>query len=169
MTSWLPDPLHPAVVHFPIALSVLVPLLAVLALFAIARTYVPERAWAVVVLAQALLVGSAWLAHDTGHDEEERVERVVDEHYIEEHEEAADWMLWLGVGVLALVAAGMLPGRAGRIARIVGATSSLVVLAAAVRVGHLGGKLVYEHGAASAYLHPAPPGDAGAAQAKPPE
>jgi uncharacterized membrane protein len=169
VTSLIPDPLHPAVVHFPIALSVLVPLLAVLAFYAIARRFVPERAWAVVVLAQALLVGSAWLAHDTGHDEEERVERVVDERYIDEHAEAADWMLWLGVGVLGLVAAGLLPGRAGRIARIAGAASTLIVLAAAVRVGHLGGKLVYEHGAASAYVHPAQPGAAGSPPAQPPE
>jgi uncharacterized membrane protein len=164
----LPDPLHPAVVHFPIALSVLVPLLALLSLAAIARRLVPERAWIVVVLAQALLVGSAWLAHDTGHDEEERVERVVDEHYIEEHEEAADWMLWLGVGGLALIGAGLLPGRGGRIGRIAGSAFTLVVLAAAVRVGHLGGKLVYEHGAASAYVHAAKP-DAGATPPAPRE
>jgi uncharacterized membrane protein len=169
VTSLLPDPLHPAVVHFPIALSALVPLIALLSLFAIARSFVPERAWAVVVLAQALLVGSAWLAHDTGHDEEERVERVVEKHYIEEHEEAADWMLWLGVGVLPLVAAGMLPGRGGRIARIAGAASTLIVLAAAVRVGHLGGKLVYEHGAANAYVHAQTPkpGAANAAEPRP--
>ena len=169
MTSLIPDPLHPAVVHFPIALSALVPPLAVLVFFAIARKFVPERAWAVVVLAQALLVGSAWLAHETGDDQEERVERVVEERYIDEHAEAADWMLWLGVGALPLVAAGLLPGRRGRIARIAGAAVTFLVLAAAVRVGHLGGKLVYEHGAASAYVHPAQPGAAGSPPAKPPE
>jgi len=94
VTSWLPDPLHPAVVHFPIALSVLVPLLALLSLSAIARGFVPERVWAVVVLAQALLVGTAW---------------------------------------------------------------------------YLGGNLVYEHGAASAYVHPARPGGLGESPTSPRE
>src|SRR5262245_17612151 len=109
----LPDPLHPAVVHLPIALAALIPLLAVLALIAISRGWLPARAWAAVVLLQALLVGSAWLAHETGEDQEERVERVVEEKYIEEHEEAAMYFLYLSVGGLVLVAGGLLPDRKG--------------------------------------------------------
>ena len=42
----LPDPLHPAVVHLPIALAVLTPLLALLTLLACRRGVLPARAWA---------------------------------------------------------------------------------------------------------------------------
>jgi uncharacterized membrane protein len=156
----LPDPLHPAVVHLPIALAVVVPLMAVLALLAIGRGLLPARAWIFVVVLQALLVGSAWVAHDTGHDQEERVEKVVEERFIHEHEEAADWLLWLSVIAFAIGAAGLLPGRQGVIGRVLGLVASLVVLGAAVQTGRLGGALVYEHGAADAYLEQA--GEAGA-------
>ena len=89
----LPDPLHPAVVHFPIALAALIPLLALLSLLAIARSWLPVRTWAAIVLLQALLVGSAWLALETGEEQEERVERIVAERHIEDHEEAAEYLL----------------------------------------------------------------------------
>ena len=57
----LPDPLHPAVVHLPIALAVLVPLLAAGGLLAIRSGFLPARAWLAVALVQALLAGSAAL------------------------------------------------------------------------------------------------------------
>ena len=147
----LPDPLHPAVVHFPIALAALIPLLALLTLLVIARGWLPVRTWSLIVLLQALLVGSAWFAQETGEEQEERVERVVAERHIEEHEEAAEYLLPLAAAGLALAAAGLLPGRPGTLARVVASGASLIVLATAVRVGHSGGALVYQHGAASAY------------------
>ena len=67
-----PDPLHPAVVHLPIALAVVVPLLAAGCLFAIRSGAPPARAWLAVVFFQALLAGSAWLAVDTGGDQYDR-------------------------------------------------------------------------------------------------
>ena len=98
----LPDPLHPAVVHLPIALALLVPLAALVGLLVIARGLTPGRAWAPVLLLQALLVGSAWLALETGENEEERVERVVAERHIEAHEEAAErFLLMAGLGLVA--------------------------------------------------------------------
>ena len=148
----LPDPLHPAVVHLPIALAVLVPLLAILAILAIRWSFLPPCRWASVVLLQALLLGSAWFALETGEEEEDRVERVVAERHIERHEEAAERFLeFEGVGWLA--AAARLPtDRGGAIGRLAGAGAFLVVFGAVVPLGHSGGALVYEHGAANAYL-----------------
>jgi uncharacterized membrane protein len=153
----LPDPLHPAVVQFPIALSALTPLFAALILLAIRSGRAAPASWAVVVLLQALLVGSAWLAHETGEPEEERVEKVVEESLIEEHEEAADWVLWMGAAGLAAALLGLARGRAGGWARGGALALSLLTLAAAVRTGHLGGELVYRHGAANAYLEKSQP------------
>jgi len=148
----LPDPLHPAVVHFPIALAALIPLFAALILLAIRSGRTPRLTWAVVVLMQALLVGSAWLALETGEDQEERVEKVVKERHIEEHAEAADWVLWSAVAGLAAAAIGLAGGNAGAWGRAGMLAISLATLAAAVRTGHLGGELVYRHGAANAYV-----------------
>jgi len=153
----LPDPLHPAVVHFPIALAAITPLVAALILLAIRSRRTPPLTWAVVVLLQALLVGSAWLARETGEDQEERVEKVLDERHIEEHEEAADWVLWVGAAGLAAAALGLLGGSAGAWARAGALVISLATLGAAVRTGHLGGELVYRYGAANAYLETAKP------------
>lgn len=148
----LPDPLHPAVVHLPIALAVLLPAFVLLGVVAIHARWVPARAWLVVVVLQGLLVGAGWAALETGEAQEDRVEEVVAERVIEEHEEAAERfqaMAWLALGV---VAAGLLPGAAGSVGRGVALLATLAVLAAGVQVGHSGGELVYRHGAASAYI-----------------
>lgn len=155
----LPDPLHPAVVHLPIALALLVPLVALFALLAVRLGIVAVRGWSFVVLLQVLLVGSAWLALETGEDQEERVEKVVAERHIEEHEEAAEWLLRAAVVGLLVIGAGLAPGRIGAVARPLGLVLSLAVAGAAARTGHSGGLLVYQHGAASAYTQDAPPAE----------
>jgi uncharacterized membrane protein len=148
----LPDPLHPAVVHLPIALAVLIPLLALLALVAIQRAWLPARSWWAILLLQAMLLGSGWLALETGEDQEERVEKVVAERHIEEHEEAAErFMLLAGVAFVVL-GTGLLADRRGSLGRLAGTLATVVVLAGATQVGHYGGELVYKHGAAAAYV-----------------
>ena len=150
----IPDPLHPAVVHFPIVLAVLAPLLAAVAFWAIQSGRLPGRSWLGVVILQVVLVGTAWLATETGEHEEDRVERVVAERHIEEHEESAERFLALAALVLPLAAAGMLSGRIGAINRGLTVVLSLVALLAAGATGHSGGELVYRHGAAMAYAQP---------------
>jgi uncharacterized membrane protein len=155
----LPDPLHPAVVHLPIALAVLIPLVAAGVIAAIARGFLPTHAWWAVVALQILLVGSAWLALETGEAQAERVEKIVAERYVDAHQDAAEWFLGVSGAAAMLMAIGLLHDRRGRIGRVVGAVASLVVLATAVRTGHLGGELVYRHGAASAYTESSPARD----------
>jgi hypothetical protein len=150
----LPDPLHPAVVHLPIALALLAPFAALLAALAIRAAWLPARAWAAVVLLQGLLVASAWAALETGEREEERVESVVRESRIEAHEKAAERFLPLAIGALVVSSAGLIAGRTGAFGRGATVAAAAGVLAAAVAVGHSGGELVYRHGAASAYATP---------------
>ena len=155
----LPDPLHPAIVHFPIALAAITPLFAALILLAIRSGRTPPLTWAVVVLLQAMLVGSAWFSEETGHDQEERVEKVLDERHIEEHEEAAERVVWIGAAGLAAAALGLAGGSAGAWARAGALAISLATLAAVVVTGRSGGELVYRYGAANAYLEKAPAED----------
>lgn len=148
----MPDPLHPAIVHFPIALAVLVPVFALLGIALIRAKLVPARSWALIVFLQALLVASSWLAVETGEEQEDRVERFVAERHIDAHEESAERFLLIGGVGLLVLGAGLLPGTGGAVARIVGALVTLGGLAVGVSVGHSGGELVYVHGAAAAYV-----------------
>lgn len=156
LASILPTPLHPAVVHLPIALTVLVPVFAVGTLVAIRRGARAPRAWAVTVALLAALAGSAWASVETGEAADEQVEAVVAEAPIESHEEAAEAFLLASAGVLGIALVGLARGRVGQAARLAGTVGTLVLVVMGWRVGHTGGALVYEHGAATAYM-PADP------------
>jgi uncharacterized membrane protein len=152
MQDFIPNPLHPAVVHLPVALAVLLPLFTLGALWFIRRGAPAQPTWGVAVSLMAMLVASAMVAKQTGEAQEERVERVVSDKSIHTHEEAAELFVLVSAGVLAIGAAGFLAGRAGQVARIGAAIGTAVILGAGWNVGHSGGMLVYRDGAASAYV-----------------
>jgi uncharacterized membrane protein len=151
MLSFIPTPLHPAIVHFPIALTVLLPLFAIGAIWAIRKGARPIRAWGVTTALFAALTLSSWVAVETGQDQEERVEKVVAEAPFESHEEAAESFLLLTLGMLGIAAVGLSSGKIGSAARVAGTVGTVVLVIAGYRVGHSGGELVYRFGAASAY------------------
>src|SRR5690349_18712707 len=132
------DPLHPAIVHLPMGLAVIVPLLALALTVALWREWLPRRAWLGVIGLQALLLGSGLVALRSGQADEERVERVVPEDAIEEHEEAAEVFLWgAGVALAAMIGVMFLSApRARRAATIVATSATLVVAGLGVHVGH---------------------------------
>src|SRR5215208_4238783 len=117
MSSVIPDPLHPALVHFPIVLAMLLPLIAVGALLAIRRGARPLRAWGAVTAVAAALALTSWVAVETGEREEETVEAVVPERALESHEEAAEAFMGLAGVLLLVTAAGLARGTVGRAAR----------------------------------------------------
>jgi uncharacterized membrane protein len=148
----MPNPLHPAVVHFPLVLAVLFPFVAAVALYASRRPGAGRGAWLALGAMALLLVGSAWLSIETGQQQEDVVERVVSEGLVSGHEEAAEGLLIGSVVLLGVVLAGFARGKAGSAMRWASLVGGVAVLGLAFRVGASGGALVYEHGAASAYV-----------------
>lgn len=152
-------PLHPAVVHLPLGLAMLMPLAAGAFAWAVATGRLPRRGWAAVVALQALLLGSGFVAMNTGGAEEERVEAVVAESAIETHEERAETFMWAAGATLALTTLVVVLPMAGAVVPLAVASTFATVAVAglALWVGHAGGQLVYEQGAAAVYAHSAVP------------
>lgn len=151
-------PLHPAIVHLPLGLAFILPVLALGFTWALWKGAVQRRTWAAVVALQALLLGAGLLAMNTGEREEDRVERVVPGAALKEHETRAEQFVW-GTGATLLLAALVLVCRNPRTARaltVATVAGTVIVAAAAIRVGHAGGRLVYEHNAGAAYSAPPP-------------
>jgi len=145
-------PLHPALVHIPLGIALIMPLLAAVIGVALLKGWATKPMWLVVVGLQAIVLVGGLVAMNTGEDEEEVVEKVLDEKLIKEHEERAEAFVWgagitLALGVVTLVLG---PQQVG-IAAMVTTLAALVTLGLGYRVGHSGGELVFKHGAASAY------------------
>lgn len=142
-----PDPVHPAVVHFPVALLLVGALVSVAAVFV--------RRWHLPLFAAMLLsagAAGAVAAVATGEAEEERVQHAVPsaEPLLEEHSQRGERARNFGVGAAALsiVAAIVASGPwLGRTLSIFTALSACAAAYCVVQAGHFGGELVYRHGA----------------------
>lgn len=146
-------PLHPALVHIPLGLAFVLPVLALGFWWALWKGHVRPRAWLAIVLLQVLLLGGGLLAMKTGQGEEQKVESLVPEPALETHEELAEQFVW-ATGITLLPAALVLVlRRPGAVRVLTGVTviGTLLVAIAAARVGRAGGQLVYVHNAAAAY------------------
>jgi uncharacterized membrane protein len=145
-------PLHPLVVHFPIVLSVLLPLVVLAAAILGYRTGETRKYWSTVLVLHALLLVSTFVAVRTGENDEEKVEKTLaSEVPLESHEEKAEVFLKLTGVALAVSALGLAPGTLGLAGRVLGGAGALGILLLGIQVGHSGGALVYRHGAAAAY------------------
>ncbi|MFA7343181.1 MAG: DUF2231 domain-containing protein [Terrimicrobiaceae bacterium] len=142
----IPDPLHPAVVHFPIVLLLLGAPLAVVAVF-LRKWNLPVLAAVVLALGGAGALVATWTGEQAAELAGElngRGEKILDEH--EEWGERAR-NAGLVAAALAVVSAAL--GRKPVAGRAVGAAAALAAVASAFSVaqaGHYGGQVVYKHG-----------------------
>ncbi len=131
--------LHPAVVHFPIALGVVGALFALLYLF-VRKEWL--RWFAPILLTIALL--GAVAAYFSGQSGEDRAEALkVPEAAIHEHEEGSLYAM----GAVALAALLSWATHSKRRGEWIAAILAVIAAAAILRTAHLGGVLVFVHGA----------------------
>jgi len=144
-------PLHPVVVHFPIVLGIILPFTGLLLWWGIKKERLPQKAWVLVTLMAFVYCASAVVASELGEEDEEKVEKVVAEKLIEEHEEAAELVPWIAGSLFVVSFAGFLRKNPDRV-RLGIAIASLAAILPLANAGHTGGELVYKYGAANAHL-----------------
>lgn len=157
---------HPAIVHVPLGLAVVMPILAAALTLAIWRGRLPPSAFAVVTGLQLVVVWAGLVAIRLGHADAARAERVMSEQVIDPHEEAAETFEWAAVGVLVAAAVALVvPARRVPTLGALVTAGALAAAALGVNAGEKGGELVFRHGAG--VQRTAPPGPAGATAARP--
>ena len=157
--SGLPN-LHPAVVHFPIAL------LPAALLFDLLLLFMPGRPWLdrAAATLYALAAAGAFVAVQAGKAAEETIGELAPRvhHLFEEHEHLGTWSLY-ALAALAIVRAlltwrdlrtDVVPRGFVRFLVLLAGCAAFALLASAADHG---GKLVYRHGVAVTSDAPAPP------------
>ncbi len=143
----MPFPLsHPAIVHVPLGLAVVMPFLAAGLTLAVWRGRLPRSALGVVAALQLVVVGGGLVALRLGHADARRAEQLAGEAAVDAHEEAAETFFWVTVGVLAAAAGALaVPARhAPKLGALVTA-GALAALALGMNAGAKGGELVFQH------------------------
>ena len=143
--SWLPDPLHPALVHFPIALA-----MAALLFDVVARLRKGTGGACATALLALAAVGSiiTVLSGQAAHDA--AVVPAAARDLVERHEELGELVMY---GLVALLAVrGLVAWRRWQHPLVGWAQTLLlaVVVGLVGITGHLGGELVFGHGVGTA-------------------
>lgn len=144
--GFLPDPLHPAVIHFPIALSLIAVLFDLVSRHRRAAALEPAGAVLMTLAAVGGIV--ATLTGDAAHDE--AVVPRAAAALLERHEELGELAMWALI-VLAVARVALALWR--RFRGVAAAAYLLAAAAVAALVayqGHVGGQLVFRHGVGTA-------------------
>lgn len=145
-------PLHPALVHVPLGLAFVVPLVAVGVFVAFWRGRLPRSAFAILAGLQLLLAGSGFAAMAAGDRDERPVKQVVGRQLVHDHEERAEAFVWTATAVAALgIALLLVPAHLVKAAAALVIAGNLAVAALAFVTGKAGGEIVYRHGGAAAF------------------
>lgn len=148
-----PTPLHPIIVHFPLALGFLLPVIALVVAFFIKKGRFTAQTWLMVVGLQVFMLIAGYAALQTGEREEMIVEHVTGKPPLQEHEARAEMFVAGTVAATALVS--VVPFLRPALHFYVQLGTVVLMLMNAFlgyRAGDAGGALVYKYGAANGYL-----------------
>jgi uncharacterized membrane protein len=152
-------PVHPMIVHFPIAFVFLLPFLIVAFAMMIRKHKMAPQGWLIIIGIQFAVVVSGYIALETGEVEEERVEGFVPKKLIHAHEEAGEiFVASTVIGLVLSIAAFFVRKEIGHPLKLSIALISVISSFLAYRTGELGGELVYKHDAGSSTYYGEPQG-----------
>jgi uncharacterized membrane protein len=145
-------PLHAIVVHFPLIITFILPVLILVFALMIRANRMNPVSWLVIVGLSMFVTGAGYFALETGETEEHRVKDIVAKKLVHEHEEAGEIFVGSTVLVLVVGIAAFFIRRENQFQlQIAVLALSLLSSYFAYQSGKLGGELVYAHGAAAAY------------------
>jgi uncharacterized membrane protein len=142
----LPDPLHPAIIHFPVVLILMGTAAAVAAIFW-RRNELPALTAALLTLGAL----GAWVAVQTGKSDGGLVLGLSrqGEALLEEHEAWGQRTMIIAASAALTALAAALLFRFPRLARTAAMVTALIAITASYGIyetGHRGGMLVFRHG-----------------------
>lgn len=139
-------PMHPKLVHVPMALCVLMPAVAALAWLGVWRGWFTPRVWLIVAFLQSATVVGGAAALWSGLQDGEKVDGYASEEALETHEERAYAFVYIAAGNSVLCCVTFFLANRRRQQQLLGAVA-VVALAggsyAGYLVGDAGGRLVY--------------------------
>lgn len=144
-------PLHPKLVHVPIALAILMPLVATLIWFGIRRGWFTPRTWLIAFVLQGAMAVSAFAALQTGKDDAVKVEGYASEDALAAHEARAYWFLYVAVANLVLCGGVLAVPRRRQLLGGLVIVGTFASGYAGYLVGDAGGRLVYVGTASDAH------------------
>jgi uncharacterized membrane protein len=136
-------PVHPIIVHFPIAIGCLLPLLMLLNIVAMRRWQWPQKTWWMIVAFQLIFLLSSIAAVEAGEwDEENRSAPMA--AGMADHEEWGEKVPIAAGVMLVLTLVPLFIRKRNHSMMIACIVGSAVVVVLLIKVGHTGGLLVYD-------------------------
>ncbi|MGE0867520.1 MAG: DUF2231 domain-containing protein [Kofleriaceae bacterium] len=147
-------PMHPKLVHIPIALCIVMPMMLTLVWMGIRRGWFTSRTWLLCAVLQGALFVSSVAALQSGKNDGDKVEGYASEEALQTHANRASWFVYIAGFNLALSSGVALLPLARPRRQLLGAIAiagSLGATYAGYLVGDAGGRLVYVANASDAH------------------
>ncbi len=145
-------PVHPLLVHLPIAFALFGPVFFLVLLLVIRRRPESRGLWKWTILWQFLMCASIYAAMATGDGDAKEVRAHIGSEAIGRHEDAAELLFFMALLALVPALAGVKASAYEFAARITATVMQVALLAFCVNTARLGGEIVYKHGGAKAHV-----------------